>query len=121
VTSLRWARLIWRAGFPSIGGALALHAGVVEEHGEVDVAGQDALGLANRFRAGADLEPGNSAIVSLAVGDGAEAAMAAARIAGSARVGRLRLSFHISTSEADVDRAIDILRPHILPRYLAPR
>ena len=81
----------------------------------------NALGLANRFRAGAGLEPGNSAIVSLAVGDGTAAAMAAARIAGSARAGRLRLSFHISTSEADVDRAIDILRPHILTGHLAPR
>jgi hypothetical protein len=73
-----------------------------------------SLGLANRFRAGIGLEPGNSAIVSLALGDGA-AAMAAARIAGSALAGRLRLSFHISTSEADPDRAIDILRPQILP------
>jgi selenocysteine lyase/cysteine desulfurase len=63
-----------------------------------------ALGLANRFRAGAGLEPGNSAIVSLAADDGTAAAMAAARIAGSARAGRLRLSFHISTSEADADR-----------------
>ena len=73
-----------------------------------------ALGLANRFRAGVGLEPGNSAIVSLATDDGTAAAMAAARIAGSPRAGRLRLSFHISTSEADVDRAADILRPHIL-------
>jgi selenocysteine lyase/cysteine desulfurase len=73
-----------------------------------------ALGLANRFRAGAGLEPGNSAIVSLATDEGTAGAMAAARIAGSVRAGRLRLSFHISTSEADVDRAIDVLRPHIL-------
>jgi selenocysteine lyase/cysteine desulfurase len=80
-----------------------------------------ALGLANRFRAGLGLEPGNSAIVSLAAGDGAVGAMAAARIAGSARTGRLRLSFHISTSEVDVDRAVDILSPHILPGQLAPR
>ena len=80
-----------------------------------------ALGLANRFRAGAGLEPGNSAIVSLATDDGAAAAMATARIAASARAGRLRLSFHISTSEADVDHAIDTLRPHILPSHLATR
>ncbi len=80
-----------------------------------------ALGLANRFRAGAGLEPGNSAIVSLATDDGAAPAMATARIAASARAGRLRLSFHISTSEADVDHAIDTLRPHILPSHLATR
>jgi hypothetical protein len=77
--------------------------------------------LANQFRAGVGLEPGNSAIVSLATDDGTAAAMAGARIAGSARAGRLRLSFHISTSEADVDHAIDTLRPHILPGRLAPR
>jgi selenocysteine lyase/cysteine desulfurase len=78
-----------------------------------------ALGLANRFRAGVGLEPGNSAIVSLATDDGTAAAMATARISGSARAGRLRLSFHISTNEADVDHAIDTLRPHILPSHLA--
>jgi selenocysteine lyase/cysteine desulfurase len=72
-----------------------------------------ALGLANRFRAGIGLEPQNSAIVSLRAGDGAAPAMAAARVAGSARAGRLRLSFHISNSEADADRAIEVLRPHV--------
>lgn len=74
---------------------------------------RNALALANRFRAGVGLEPGDSAIVSLAVGDGAAEAMAAARIAGSARAGRLRLSFHISTSEPDVDRAIEVLSRHV--------
>ena len=79
-----------------------------------------ALSLANGFRTAAGLEPGNSAIVSLATDDGTAAAMATARIAGSARAGRIRLSFHISTSEADADRAIDMLRPHIL-RGRSPR
>jgi selenocysteine lyase/cysteine desulfurase len=72
-----------------------------------------ALGLANRFRAGIGLEPQDSAIVSLGAGDGAAPAMAAARVAGSARAGRLRLSFHISNGEADADRAIEVLRPHV--------
>lgn len=40
--------------------------------------------------------------------------MAAARIAGSTRAGRLRLSFHVSTSEADVIRAAEVLGPHII-------
>ncbi len=78
-----------------------------------------ALSLANRFRAGLGLAPGNSAIVSLAVGDGAAAAMAAARIAGSARAGRLRLSFHIFNSGADADRAAGIRAPHVLPGPVA--
>jgi selenocysteine lyase/cysteine desulfurase len=72
-----------------------------------------ALGLANRFRAGIGLEPGDSAIVSLAAKGGAADAMAAARIAGSARAGRLRLSFHVSTSDQDADLAADVLRPHV--------
>jgi hypothetical protein len=55
-----------------------------------------ALGLANRFRAGIGLEPRDSAIVSLATNGAAADAMAAARITGSARAGRLRLSFHVS-------------------------
>jgi len=70
-----------------------------------------ALGLANRFRDGVGLGAGNSAIVSLAVHDSAHEAMPAARIVGSMRAGRLRLSFHLSNSEADVDRAIEVLRP----------
>jgi selenocysteine lyase/cysteine desulfurase len=72
-----------------------------------------ALGLANRFREGVGLGPGNSAIVSLPVDDHAETAMRNANIVAASRAGRLRLSFHISTSEKDVDHAIDVLRPHI--------
>jgi selenocysteine lyase/cysteine desulfurase len=74
-----------------------------------------AVSLANRFRAGVGLPPGNSAIVSLAVGDGAAPAMADGRVAGSTRAGRLRLSFHLSTSAADVDRGVEVLAPHVLP------
>ena len=47
-----------------------------------------ALRLANRFRAGIGLEPGNSEIVSLAADGDAADAMAAARVTGSARAGR---------------------------------
>lgn len=72
-----------------------------------------ALGLANRFRAGVGLEPAGSAIVSLVVDDGAAAAMDAGRIMGSVRAGRLRLSFHVSTTEQDVDRALDVLHQHV--------
>jgi selenocysteine lyase/cysteine desulfurase len=74
---------------------------------------RNALGLANRFREGVGLDPGNSAIVSLDVDDDAESAMRRARIVAASRAGRLRLSFHISTTESDVDRAIEVLRSHI--------
>ena len=75
-----------------------------------------ALGLANRFRAAIGLEPGDSAIVSLATDGTAADAMAAARITGSARAGRLRLSFHVSTSDQDADLAADVLRRHVISR-----
>jgi hypothetical protein len=73
---------------------------------KIDADTQDARPrLANRFRAGIGLEPGDSAIVSLATNGAAADAMAAARIKGSARAGRLRLSFHVSTSDQDADLA----------------
>ena len=73
----------------------------------------NATGLANRFRAGVGLPTGDSAIVALAVDDAAEPAMRRAKIVAASRAGRLRLSFHISTTEADVDHAIEVLRPHV--------
>ncbi len=78
-----------------------------------------ALGLANRFRAGIGLEPADSAIVSLSTDGAAADAMAAARIKASARAGRLRLSFHVSTSDQDADLAADVLRRHVAPRHPA--
>lgn len=73
-----------------------------------------AVGLADRFRAGTDLPSGDSAIVSLAVDDGAAAAMQRAEVVGAVRAGRLRLSFHLSTSADDVDRAVEALAGHVL-------
>jgi selenocysteine lyase/cysteine desulfurase len=73
-----------------------------------------AVDLAARFCAGVDLPAVGSGIVSLAVDDHAARAMHAARIVGSVRAGRLRLSFHVSTSEQDVDHAIEVLRQHVV-------
>ena len=72
-----------------------------------------SLGLADRFRTGLDLPPGDSAIVSLEVDDSAAAALQSASVIGSMRAGRLRLSFHLSTSEDDVDVAVDALRGRV--------
>ena len=68
-----------------------------------------AVDLANRFRAAVGHPPGNSAIVSLAVGPGTDAALAAAGVVGSMRAGRLRLAFHLPNTEADADRAAEVL------------
>lgn len=73
----------------------------------------NAVGLANRFRVGVGLPPGDSAIVSLAVLPGAAARMRDAGVVGSMRAGRLRLAFHISTGEDDVDLAVAVLRDQL--------
>lgn len=71
--------------------------------------GRHNVALANRFRAGIALPGSSSAIVSLDQ-PGALDALRAADVACAGRDGRLRLSFHLYTSEDDVDAAIDIIR-----------
>jgi selenocysteine lyase/cysteine desulfurase len=66
------------------------------------------LALANRFRAGLSLEPGNSAIVSADL-PGAEERLLAAGIRAAVRGGALRASFHVYNSEEDVDAALSAL------------
>lgn len=72
-----------------------------------------SVGLANRFRAGVGLPPSNSAIVSLADGGGLVEAVARAEIAAAGRAGRLRLAFHLANQPAEVDRAVDVIAPHL--------
>jgi selenocysteine lyase/cysteine desulfurase len=67
------------------------------------------VGLANAFRAGLGLPPGNSAIVSSA-GDGAQERLAGAGIMAATRGGRLRTSWHVYNTEDDVERVLDVLR-----------
>lgn len=66
------------------------------------------VGLANRFRAGLGLPPGDSAIVSADV-PGARARLERAGIMAAERGGRLRTSWHLYNDEADVDRALEAL------------
>lgn len=66
------------------------------------------VGLANRFRAGLGLEPGDSAIVSTDVA-GAQEKLERAGVLAAVRAGSLRASFHLYTTEADVDAALDAL------------
>lgn len=76
---------------------------------------EHALGLANRFRAGVGLPPGNSAILSLDIGPTAHERLMRAQIVASHRAGRLRLSFHINNTTDDADRAAEVLRGHVTP------
>lgn len=72
-----------------------------------------ALALADRFRDGAGLPPGDSAIVSAVADDEVPALLEQAGIVASVRAGRLRLSCHVSTSRDDVDRALEVLTGHL--------
>ncbi len=71
------------------------------------------VGLANRLLTGLELPASDSAIVSLPVHDAAAEALRKAGVVASVRAGRLRLAFHVSTSEDDVDLALEVLRPHV--------
>ncbi len=65
------------------------------------------VGLANRFRAGAGLQPGNSAIVCADL-PGAAGRLSQAGIVTAVRGGLLRTSWHVYNDERDVDRVLDI-------------
>jgi selenocysteine lyase/cysteine desulfurase len=64
--------------------------------------------LANRFRAGLGLPAGDSAIVSAEV-PRADERLAHAGIQAAVRAGRLRASFHVYNTDADVDAALEAL------------
>ncbi len=66
------------------------------------------LGLANRFREGLGLAPGDSAIVSVDL-PGAAERLTTAGIVAALRGGRLRASWHLYNTAADVDRALEVL------------
>ncbi len=70
-----------------------------------------SVALANRFRAGIGLEPGASAVVSLASDADLEPVLAGEGIAASVREGRLRLAFHVNNDERDADVAAEALAP----------
>jgi selenocysteine lyase/cysteine desulfurase len=93
------------AWFSWVGTAPALH--VVNELGVERIHEHDVR-LADRFRAGLGLPPAGSAIVSADV-PGAAERFARAGIQAAARAGRLRASFHVYNSDADVDAALDAL------------
>jgi selenocysteine lyase/cysteine desulfurase len=67
------------------------------------------VGLANAFRDGVGLPPSDSAIVSVPVSDDIQERLKQAQIAAAVRAGRLRLSFHLYNTEADVEAALRAL------------
>jgi len=93
------------AWFCWVGTAPALE--LIEEIG-VGAIHEHDLALANRFRAGLDVEASDSAIVSVDIPDAA-ARLERAGIVAAMRGGRLRTSWHVYNTEDDVDRVLEAL------------
>jgi selenocysteine lyase/cysteine desulfurase len=92
------------AWFSWVGTAPALE--LLNEIGIERIHGHN-LRLANRFRAGLELEPGDSAIVAAEI-EGAEGLLRGSGVMTAARAGRLRTSWHVYNDDDDVDRALEV-------------
>jgi selenocysteine lyase/cysteine desulfurase len=73
----------------------------------VDAIHSHDVALANRFRAGLGLEPGDSAIVSVPPANGALRRLDAAGVMYADHGDLLRFSFHLYTTPEHVDRALE--------------
>jgi selenocysteine lyase/cysteine desulfurase len=93
------------AWFSYVGTGPALE--LVEEIGVASI-GAHNVALANRFLTGLGREPGESAIVTVDVRGAAER-LARAGVRAAVRDGRVRASFHVYSTEADVDLALNAL------------
>ena len=96
-TSPAW--FMWVATAPALA--------TLEEIGVEAIHAHDVR-LANRFRAGLGLEPSDSAIVFCDVDDAAEK-LEQGGIRAAVRGGRLRTSWHVYNTDADVERTLDVL------------
>jgi selenocysteine lyase/cysteine desulfurase len=96
------------AWFSAAGGRTSLE--LLTELG-VDRIGAHDLALAGRFCAGLGLPAPASPIVRLSVPDAERtlAELESAGIRGAGRAGAVRLSFHLYNTDADVDRALEVL------------
>jgi selenocysteine lyase/cysteine desulfurase len=95
------------AWFSFVGAAPALE--LIEQIG-VETIHHHNVELANAFRAGLGLQPADSAIVTTSL-PGAQEAFETAGIRAAVRDGKLRASFHIYTTSADVELALRALKP----------
>ena len=80
---------------------------VIEKLGVENIRDHDVR-LANRLREGLELEPSNSAIVSVDIDD-AERKLERAGIRAGIPAGRIRLSCHVYTTDHDVDEVLTTL------------
>src|ERR671925_398545 len=95
------------AWFSWVGTAPALE--VILDVG-VEAINEHDLRLANRFRGGLGLEPGDSTIVAAEV-PGAEELLYGSGVMTATRAGMLRTSWHLYNTEEDVERVLELLSP----------
>jgi len=93
------------AWHPWVGTGPALQ--VVQDVG-VEAINRHNVRLANRFLTGLGYPPGASAIVTVSI-PGAQDRLAAAGVKAAVRDGRVRASFHLYTTDHDVDLALNAL------------
>jgi selenocysteine lyase/cysteine desulfurase len=89
----------WVATAPTLELLLEIGIETIHEHN---------LRLANRFRAGLGLEPGDSAIVSAELPE-AEELLSGTRAMAAARAGLLRTSWHVYNTDDDVEELLGLL------------
>jgi len=89
----------WIATAPTL--ELLLETGIDSIH-------EHNLRLANRFRAGLGLPPGDSAIVSAELPE-AEERLRGSRVMAAARAGLLRTSWHVYNTDEDVEELLALL------------
>lgn len=85
------------------------HSLALIERVGVETIHEHDVALADRFRAEAGLEGQGSAIVSLPAVEGAAERLARAGVSAAVRDGRLRVSFHLYNTQADVDHLVKLL------------
>jgi selenocysteine lyase/cysteine desulfurase len=93
------------AWFSYVGTAPALE--LIEEIGVASI-GAHNVALANRFLAGLGRPPGDSAIVTVEVPEAGDK-LRAAGVRAAVRAGKVRASFHVYSTDADVDLALNAL------------
>jgi selenocysteine lyase/cysteine desulfurase len=89
----------WAGTAPSLDVLLDIGVELIHEHD---------LRLANRFREGLGLPPGESAIVSAELPE-AEERLRGTRVMAAARAGLLRTSWHVYNTDDDVDELLRLL------------
>jgi selenocysteine lyase/cysteine desulfurase len=91
----------WVGAAPAIDLLLEIGVEAIHEHD---------LRLANLFRTGLGLEPGDSAIVTVGL-PGVEERLRGTAVMAAARAGQLRTSWHLYNTEEDVEKVLALLRP----------